>query len=191
MGSKSNKRERLINSAKELFYKQGFNNTTIADIAKLADVPLGNVYYYFKTKDEICTAVIREYNIDMNNMIAEFDKAASAKDKLNAIVDFYAQRSDEVAQYGNIFSSLIEELAKLNNSLVSNAQEVLNTKISWLTKQFESFYAENDAKTKAIEFLTKLHGILSLTLAFRDSNLMTKHADMLKNDISKLDAIAA
>ena len=32
--------------------------TTIADIAAAADVPSGNVYYYFKTKDDIVAAVV-------------------------------------------------------------------------------------------------------------------------------------
>jgi AcrR family transcriptional regulator len=36
---------------------QGVERTTIADIAPAADVPLGNVYYYFKMKDDIVDAV--------------------------------------------------------------------------------------------------------------------------------------
>ena len=47
---RNDKRERLIEAADKLIYEQTFHTTTLADIAKLADVPLGNVYYYFKTK---------------------------------------------------------------------------------------------------------------------------------------------
>jgi len=46
------KRDRLIAAAGETIYRQGVEATTIADIAEAADVPVGNVYYYFKTKDE-------------------------------------------------------------------------------------------------------------------------------------------
>ena len=42
-----NKRERLMAAACRLFYEQGVERTTLADIAAAADVPLGNVYYYF------------------------------------------------------------------------------------------------------------------------------------------------
>ena len=42
------KRDRLIDAASQLFYEQGVERTTIADIAAAADVPAGNVYYYFK-----------------------------------------------------------------------------------------------------------------------------------------------
>ena len=45
------KRDRLIEAAKEKFYQQGVARTTLADIAQQAQVPLGNVYYHFRTKE--------------------------------------------------------------------------------------------------------------------------------------------
>ena len=52
MPRKTDKRVRLIDAAKVLIHQQGFNLTTLADIAQEADVPLGNVYYYFKTNNQ-------------------------------------------------------------------------------------------------------------------------------------------
>ena len=54
----SGKRERLVASAAALFHHQGVQRTTLAEVATDADVPLGNVYYYFKTKDDLVAAVI-------------------------------------------------------------------------------------------------------------------------------------
>ena len=45
------KRERLVAAACLVLHEQGVERTTLADIAQAADVPVGNVYYYFKTKD--------------------------------------------------------------------------------------------------------------------------------------------
>ena len=45
----------------QLLHQQGIERTTLADIAKAADVPPGNVYYYFKTKDEVIAAVIEAH----------------------------------------------------------------------------------------------------------------------------------
>ena len=47
------KRERLVAAAVALAYEQGYRRTTLADIAEQSGVPLGNVYYYFRTKDEM------------------------------------------------------------------------------------------------------------------------------------------
>ena len=52
------KRERLIAAATRLLHEQGVERTTLADIAKAADVPAGNVYYYFKARDDVVRAVI-------------------------------------------------------------------------------------------------------------------------------------
>jgi AcrR family transcriptional regulator len=55
------KRDRLIAGARETIHRQGFKATTIADIAQASDVPVSNVYYYFKSKDELVAAAIDSY----------------------------------------------------------------------------------------------------------------------------------
>ena len=52
------KRTRLIETATKLAYGRGFRQTSLADIAEAARVPVGNVYYYFKTKEELAEAVV-------------------------------------------------------------------------------------------------------------------------------------
>ena len=44
---RSGKRERLVDSARDLFHERGVQRTTLAEVAERAEVPLGNVYYYF------------------------------------------------------------------------------------------------------------------------------------------------
>jgi AcrR family transcriptional regulator len=51
------KREALVQAAAELFWTRGFEASSLADIAAAASVPLGNVYYYFKTKADLAQAV--------------------------------------------------------------------------------------------------------------------------------------
>ena len=58
MTRRNDKRGRLVTAADKLFHEQGVSTTTLANIAQLADVPLGNVYYYFKSKESIVLAVI-------------------------------------------------------------------------------------------------------------------------------------
>ncbi|MBP9723006.1 MAG: TetR/AcrR family transcriptional regulator [Gammaproteobacteria bacterium] len=185
MAKRSDKRERLINAAKELFYKQGFSSTTIADIAKLADVPLGNVYYYFKTKDEICAAVINERNIEVNSILTEFNLLNTVTERLIAIIDYYSVRAEQVSQYGNIFSGLAQELSRQQNPLAIKAREILTTLSNWLTTQFKSVYA-NDAEKQATKFLSTLQGMQVLTLAFQDPSITATQADLLKAEVAAL-----
>ena len=51
------KREHILTAARNLFAEKGYEETTIADIAKLAGVAVGTVYLYFHNKHDVYTAV--------------------------------------------------------------------------------------------------------------------------------------
>ena len=64
---------------KALIHKQGFNLTTLADIAQEANVPLGNVYYYFKTKESIAEAVIANRGRELHEALQIWEKGHRLK----------------------------------------------------------------------------------------------------------------
>ncbi len=51
------KRDAILEAARELFAQKGYEETTIADIAKAAGMAVGTVYLYFRNKHEVYTAV--------------------------------------------------------------------------------------------------------------------------------------
>src|SRR5258708_39384380 len=55
---KTSVRTRLIEAAATLAHRRGFGNTRLADIAREAKVPAGNLYYYFKAKEEIGESIV-------------------------------------------------------------------------------------------------------------------------------------
>lgn len=65
------KREALVQAAAELFWTRGFEATSLADIASASGVPLGNVYYYFKTKGELAQAVADLFVAQTETLIEE------------------------------------------------------------------------------------------------------------------------
>src|SRR5713226_8627481 len=107
------KRERLVRAARDLLYQQGVENTTLADIAHAADVPLGNVYYYFKTKDQIVSAVIEARVHDMEELVASLDRHhRTPKARLKALTRELTDQRDLIAQYGCPHGTLCSELEK-------------------------------------------------------------------------------
>src|SRR5690349_21479221 len=112
-GRRPGKRERLVMAAVQLLHQQGIERTTLADIAKAADVPAGNVYYYFKTKDDVIAAVIEAHAQQIKATLTVIEtRHRSAKSRLKALVREFAARSEIVAQYGCPFGSLCSELDK-------------------------------------------------------------------------------
>ncbi len=55
---KERTRRRLLNEAERLFRTQGFDETTVEQIAKAADVAKGTFFNYFESKDSILGAIL-------------------------------------------------------------------------------------------------------------------------------------
>src|SRR5579863_635051 len=111
------KRQRLIAAATQLLHQQGVERTTLADIAQAADVPVGNIYYYFKTKDELVGAVVAAYTSDLRTRLASFDRHRTPKARLKALVRDMADERELAAQYGCPMGTLCSELDKRDDDL--------------------------------------------------------------------------
>ena len=59
------KRQAIIEAAREIFAKQGYEDTSIADIAAAAGVAVGTVYLYFHNKRDIYTSASFEWVISI------------------------------------------------------------------------------------------------------------------------------
>lgn len=55
------KREAILRAARVLFATKGYEETTIADIAKEAGIAVGTVYLYFRNKREVYTGVALDF----------------------------------------------------------------------------------------------------------------------------------
>src|ERR1700693_3658078 len=93
--ARPDKRARLVAAAADLLYRQGVEKTTLADIAHAADVPLGNIYYYFKTKDAIVDAVVEAHVQGIVDTLAFLDRRyRSPKGRLKGFIRMLADQHD-------------------------------------------------------------------------------------------------
>ncbi len=72
-------RDRIVQAADQLFYRQGFEHTSFSDIADDVQISRGNFYYHFKTKDEILDAVINVRLVDTGETCAEREHSFHVK----------------------------------------------------------------------------------------------------------------
>jgi len=70
-------KQNIINTAKILFYENGYNKTGIQDIADRANVKLGTITYYYKKKDEMISDI---YNVFF---LALYEYVSSVSGNLN------------------------------------------------------------------------------------------------------------
>lgn len=170
----SDKRERLVDAAKHLIHRQGFNQTTLADIARESDVPLGNVYYYFKTKEDICNAVIDERREGIRESLQECRcRENDPRKNLILAVKMIMKQSDTVAEYGCPVGSLCQELDKTPSSLSEAANQCMKDHINWASKQFSELGYQN-ANDMGVEFIARIQGTILLGHTLHDPALIRK-----------------
>ncbi|MCB1044978.1 MAG: TetR family transcriptional regulator [Acidobacteria bacterium] len=87
---KIEKRQRILDAAIKVIAKNGFQGTTVAEVASEAQVADGTIYLYFQNKDDLLITIFEE---TMDRFIAdgvkEIAKRTSPTDKLRAIVDLH------------------------------------------------------------------------------------------------------
>jgi TetR/AcrR family transcriptional regulator, transcriptional repressor for nem operon len=184
--SKPGKRERLVAAACQLLHQQGVEKTTLADIAEAADVPLGNIYYYFKTKDDLVMAVVDSYTLDLRTRLASLDRHRAPKARLKGLVRLMTDQRELAAQYGCPMGTLCSELDKRDDDVERAAAELLTLSVDWAEQQFRSM-GRNDAHDLAVALVAAYQGISLLTNTLRDPELMTREGRRLDRWIDSLD----
>lgn len=187
MARKNDKRIRLIEAANELFHRQGVNNTTLANIASRALVPLGNVYYYFKSKESIIVAVIERRIQVVDGLFSEWEQLDSAKDRLKSFVDHGTTRVEEAVEFGDSLGSLCQELGKETGEISDLTAELLRRIVNWNISQFQSMgYEHSRAEHFAANLISSLQGVSLLALTFKDADYIERQHNYLKQWIESL-----
>ena len=96
-------RQRLVESARYLFWERGFAGTSMADLLAHAKVNSGSFYHFFDSKEALLREVLESYLAALHPMIVEPAYAATSQpiERIFAILEGYRERilmTD--AQYG-------------------------------------------------------------------------------------------
>jgi TetR/AcrR family transcriptional regulator, transcriptional repressor for nem operon len=92
-GVKNSTRDRLVEAARTLFWKQGYTSTGIAQILKAADANSGSLYYSFPTKEDLLLAVLEWYRENLWPAVIQpvFDRVSDPIERVFGVLDAYRQ----------------------------------------------------------------------------------------------------
>lgn len=89
------RREQILNGLYKSIVKKGFLKTSITDISKNGKVARGVIHYYFESKQEMLSELMRHlsqnYVIGLNKYLKRFDTPI---DKLYGFVDYHLLREE-------------------------------------------------------------------------------------------------
>ncbi len=132
---KNNKYHLILEAAIKVFARQGFYQSTVAQIAREAGVADGTIYLYFKNKDDI---LVQFFNYRTKQVFDGFraavDQADNSLDKLRNLIrrhlmEFQRDRNMaivyqvETHQSSRLAENQIREMAKMYQDLVSEIVE--------------------------------------------------------------------
>ncbi len=184
----TSKRDRLVEAAKTMFYQQGVTRSTLADIAQQAQVPLGNVYYHFRTKDALIEAVIQAHVQELETTFAGWEQhSADPRERLLRLLVTSHDEGNMLARYGCPHGSLCQELDKDDNQLMRIASRLFQVYLDWAEAQFRQLGKnEQEANDLAVDLISSLQGIYLLTNSFRSPELLERKLQRLEMGVRAL-----
>jgi AcrR family transcriptional regulator len=102
--AKETKKTQIMKTALKLFAKQGFYNTTIADIAKKMEMSVGNIYNYFPSKESLAKELLLYSSNRFGEKLKEINEMdIPTKEKIKKIVELYFTMADEEPELVDYF----------------------------------------------------------------------------------------
>src|SRR5262249_28754307 len=150
-----------------------------------ADVPLGNVYYYFKSKDELVGAVLDGYQAEAAALTRAFERHRSPRARLKALVRNWADMREMVARHGCPMGTLCAELDKVDGGRDREAAAVMAIIIDWAEEQFRQL-GRRDARDLAVALFAGIQGAALLANTFRDPTILTRQGRHLERWVDAL-----
>jgi AcrR family transcriptional regulator len=103
-------RVRVLDAARTLFAERGYFACRVADVARLAGMSPGNVYWHFESKEAILRAILADGFGSLETMTAEVAaEYGPARRKLEVLVDRTLALYDRNAKFAVILGGLMGE----------------------------------------------------------------------------------
>ena len=164
---KEERKKQILDAARSLLFAEGLQATSINKIAKSAELGVGTIYFYFKSKEEIFAALQQEgIELLYGEIRGVLKGTMSSEKRLRAIAGVYLDFSREKKDYIDIINyflaspkvffapGLKEQIDEQGNKVISVIVETINLGIS------HGEFKDVDARRFALMFWAALHGLV-------------------------------
>jgi AcrR family transcriptional regulator len=128
-GRASGTRQRILDIARELFARQGFTGTSIADIAGELGTTTAALYYHFRSKADILNALLAEPMVAYTRIIETLESGhPSAEDLLGAFIDLTVDSRELAAIIDRdpaVLAMIDEQLSRTSEEMTQQVMAAL------------------------------------------------------------------
>jgi TetR/AcrR family transcriptional repressor of nem operon len=193
-GFMTSTREHILDAAGRLIHLRGFHNTSVDDILRESGVGKGNLYYYFKSKDELGYAALdrtlgRIQDVLLEKVFADgFDPWA----QLNRFLDFPAERARREGCVGGCpLGNLALEMSDVHEGFRTRLSQAFGQVRSKIQQALERARTEGtlrtgtDTERLAHFIIAGFEGAFMLGKLHRDADLIVNVVDELKEHVAQ------
>lgn len=155
-GRTTDTRARLLTTALELFVQEGFEKTTLQDIADRLGLTKAALYYHFRSKAELIRGVVQPAVEEIN---AFFDEAHGTTMPLREFLERYF---DLVYAHRLVFLALVREPSGLTNA---DAETWVT---DWATRVEEVLAGPDPGNEERIRVMTAASGLARCAFLLSD-----------------------
>lgn len=183
----TDKRERLVSAAIVRFHQEGYAKTSLAAVAKEAEIATGNVFYYFKTKSDLAQAVIDEWCDRLAGYLTAFEPLLDSWQRLTGFIDQAKALSQMYVTLGCPLAALVRDLRPENEALKAQVARIYAVQDQWLEAQFQQCgFAPKQAKSHSRFLMAGLQGSILLAYAQADDSWIVDEVERLTSWIQAL-----
>jgi TetR/AcrR family transcriptional repressor of nem operon len=171
--AKPGTRDRLIQSARHLFWERGFAGTSMADLLAHAGVNSGSFYHFFESKEALLRAVLETYLDALRPMVVDpaFATTADPIARIFAILEGYRERILQTqCQYGCPLGRLALEIDPENrpahNLIAENFRGWIGAVRECLNQAKHSLPKGTDREALATYVLAAMEGGVMLSRSY-------------------------
>jgi TetR/AcrR family transcriptional regulator, transcriptional repressor for nem operon len=168
-------KDRLVDTALYLFWKQGYQATSIADILAHAHVNAGSLYYFFKTKQALLHAVLERYLAGLEPIVTGpvAARVTDPIDRVFGVLEFYRQNLLSTnltygCPIGRLALEILDDDETTRRLIAANFTAWTAAVESWIRQARPQLAARADAAALAQFVLTVMEGAVMQARTHRD-----------------------
>lgn len=128
------KRERIVQATLKRYRTHGICNTTLKDVSLASGVPLGNLYYYFKTREDLTLAALDVCEQELMTLLRGLE-AETPERWVAGYFDWLLEDPETAVRYGCPFGALALELRAMGDRTAPRAADIVQTYQQAVLKQ--------------------------------------------------------
>lgn len=147
-------RERLIETASDLFYSQGYNRTGINEILEKSGVAKASMYQHFRSKEDICLEFLKRMDRGlMEKLQKKVESYPRGSRRVLSLFDFLNDFFNEEGFRGCWCLNTVSELPKDDEKIMAEIRLQKNRFRTWI----EKLVVDSGLKQNSKELANKIY----------------------------------